>query len=221
MHGNVEADALSASAERLYKAIREGIDPFLRDSSSTDTSGGTPAMTARKRARYGPDRGVGEQEPRSGGDHHEQVKAAETGTPVVLEMADAHYVVDSEHQPGGNADHDTDPAMDLRTTTSGKMADTTIGSRILASKRSRKAASRSERGRPGRCRVSEVTSTVSIVPERRRPIRSTHGTRSGFPAGSCRRGRRGAARRSKASRGPAPENRGADASLRIWERRTR
>ena len=55
--------------------------------------------------------GAGEQEPRGGDDHHEQVKAAESGAPVVLEMADVHYVVDSEHQPGADADHNSDPII--------------------------------------------------------------------------------------------------------------
>src|SRR6516225_8517660 len=55
--------------------------------------------------------------------------------------------------------------LDSGTTMSGKMADTMIGSRIRALKRSRKAASRSERGWPGRCPVSSVTFTVPIVPD--------------------------------------------------------
>jgi hypothetical protein len=40
-----------------------------------------------------------------------------------------------------------------------------IGSRIRALKRSRKAASRSERAWPARCPVSGVTFTLSIVPD--------------------------------------------------------
>ena len=28
-------------------------------------------------------------------------------------MADVHHVIDQEHQPGGDADHDTDPAIGL------------------------------------------------------------------------------------------------------------
>lgn len=58
--------------------------------------------------------GAGEQEPRGGGDHHEQVKAAESGAPVVLEMPGVHDIVDHEHQPGGDADHGTDPVMGFR-----------------------------------------------------------------------------------------------------------
>ena len=95
-----------------------------------------------------------------------------------------------------------------------------LGSRIAASKRLRKAASRAERGWPGRCSISAVTFTVSIVPERPGPRCPAHGTIS-VPAGCCRRGRRGAARRSKASRVAAPEDRGADAPLWISERRAR
>ena len=57
-------------------------------------------------------------------------------------------------------------SLDSGATMSGKMADTMIGSRIRASKRSRKAASRSERGWADRCCISAVTFTVSIVPDR-------------------------------------------------------
>ncbi len=42
-----------------------------------------------------------------------RVKAAESRAPVVLEMKDVHYVVDQKHQPGGDADHGTNPAMGL------------------------------------------------------------------------------------------------------------
>ena len=57
--------------------------------------------------------GAGEQEPRGGGDHYEQVKAAQSGAPVMLEMASVHHVVDQEHQPGDHADHHADPAIGL------------------------------------------------------------------------------------------------------------
>src|SRR5215475_6092256 len=56
--------------------------------------------------------------------------------------------------------------VDSGTITNGKIADTMIGSCIRVLKRSRNAASRSERGWPGRWSVSETTSTVSIVPDR-------------------------------------------------------
>ena len=54
---------------------------------------------------------AGEQEPRGGGDDHEQVKAAQPGAPVAVKMAGVHHVVDQEHQPGNHADHDADPAI--------------------------------------------------------------------------------------------------------------
>src|SRR5215831_3003649 len=55
--------------------------------------------------------------------------------------------------------------LDWGTITRGKIADATIGTCIQVLYRSRKAASRSERGWPGRCPVSCATSTASIVPD--------------------------------------------------------
>lgn len=177
-------------------------------------------MTARKRARYGPDRGAGEQEPRSGGDHHEQVKAAETGVPVVLEMADAHYVVDSGHQPGGDADHDTDPAMGLRDDDErqdGRHDDRQSHPGVETLE---EGGVTSERGlaRPMLRFRGDIHSLGRARAAGARMFDSWHQKRfrGQLPPRPARCGQA-----LEGEQGTAPENRGADAPLRIWERRTR